>query len=54
MSALCHICWVRRQARLLALVEYLRGRRTGVTADMLAERFGTSARTIYRDLDTLR
>jgi predicted DNA-binding transcriptional regulator YafY len=45
---------MRRQARLLALVEYLRGRRTGVTAGTLAERFGTSARTIYRDLDTLR
>lgn len=45
---------MKRQARLLALVEYLRGRRTGVTADSLAERFGTTPRTIYRDLDTLR
>jgi predicted DNA-binding transcriptional regulator YafY len=45
---------MRRQARLFAIVEHLRGRRTGVTAEMLAERFGTSARTIYRDLDTLR
>jgi predicted DNA-binding transcriptional regulator YafY len=45
---------MRRQARLFALVEHLRGRRTGVTAESLAERFGTSARTIYRDLDTLR
>jgi predicted DNA-binding transcriptional regulator YafY len=45
---------MKRQARLFALVEYLRGRRTGVTADALAERFGTTARTIYRDLDTLR
>jgi predicted DNA-binding transcriptional regulator YafY len=45
---------MKRQARLMALVEYLRGRRTGVTADQLAERFGTTARTIYRDLDTLR
>jgi len=45
---------VRRQARLFAIVEHLRGRRTGVTAEMLAERFGTSARTIYRDLETLK
>jgi len=45
---------MKRQARLLALVEYLRGRRTGVTAEALAERFGTTPRTIYRDLDTLR
>lgn len=45
---------MKRQARLFALVEYLRGRRTGVTAEVLAERFGTTARTIYRDLDTLR
>jgi predicted DNA-binding transcriptional regulator YafY len=45
---------MRRQARLFAIVEHLRGRRTGVTAEMLAERFGTSARTIYRDLETLK
>lgn len=45
---------MRRQARLFALVEHLRARRTGVTAEQLAERFGTSVRTIYRDLDTLR
>lgn len=45
---------MRRQARLFALVEYLRGRRAGVTAETLADRFGTSARTIYRDLETLR
>src|SRR5579871_5601756 len=45
---------MKRQARLLALVEHLRARRTGVTADQLAERFGTTARTIYRDLDALR
>ena len=29
-------------------------RRTGVTAEMLADRFGVSVRTIYRDLDSLR
>ena len=45
---------MRRQARLFALTEYLRGRRTGVTAESLADRFGVTVRTIYRDLDTLR
>jgi predicted DNA-binding transcriptional regulator YafY len=45
---------MRRTERLFALAEYLRGRRTGVTAETLAERFGVTVRTIYRDLDTLR
>ncbi|MGA2449775.1 MAG: HTH domain-containing protein [Polyangiaceae bacterium] len=45
---------MRRQARLFAIAEFLRGRRSGVTADVLAERFGVTARTIYRDLDELR
>ncbi len=45
---------MRRTERLFALAEYLRGRRTGVTADVLAERFGVTARTMYRDLDSLR
>ena len=45
---------MRRQARLFALAEYLRGRRTGVTAEILAERFRVAVRTIYRDLDALR
>ncbi|HEV3062697.1 MAG TPA: HTH domain-containing protein [Vicinamibacterales bacterium] len=45
---------MNRRARLFALVEYLRGRRSGVTAEALAERFGVTVRTIYRDLDTLR
>ncbi|MFO0547860.1 MAG: HTH domain-containing protein [Polyangiaceae bacterium] len=45
---------MRRQARLFASAEYLRGRRTGVTAEALAERFGVTIRTIYRDLDSLR
>ena len=45
---------MNRQARLFAVAEHLRGRRTGVTAEMLAERYGVSVRTIYRDLDTLR
>src|SRR5512134_3270513 len=45
---------MKRTERLFALAEYLRGRRTGVTAEVLAERFGVTKRTIYRDLDTLR
>jgi predicted DNA-binding transcriptional regulator YafY len=45
---------MRRTERLFALAEYLRGRRTGVTAEVLAERFAVTKRTIYRDLDTLR
>jgi len=45
---------MRRTERLFALAEYLRGRRTGVTAGTLAVRFGVTLRTIYRDLDALR
>jgi predicted DNA-binding transcriptional regulator YafY len=45
---------VRRQTRLFAIAEHLRARRTGVTAEGLAERFGVTVRTIYRDLDALR
>jgi predicted DNA-binding transcriptional regulator YafY len=45
---------MQRTERLFALAEYLRGRRTGVTAEALADRFGVTVRTIYRDLDTLR
>ncbi len=45
---------MQRTKRLFALAEYLRGRRTGVTAEVLAERFDVTVRTIYRDLDTLR
>jgi predicted DNA-binding transcriptional regulator YafY len=45
---------MKRSERLFALAEHLRGRRTGVTAEALAERFGVTIRTIYRDLDTLR
>ena len=45
---------MKRTERLFALTEHLRARRTGVTAEALAERFGVTIRTIYRDLDTLR
>lgn len=36
------------------MAEYLRGRRTGVTAEALATRFSVTLRTVYRDLDSLR
>jgi predicted DNA-binding transcriptional regulator YafY len=45
---------MRRTERLFAIAEYLRGRRTGVTAEVLAERFEVTVRTMYRDLDALR
>ena len=45
---------MRRKTRLFALAEALRARRTGVTAAQLAERFGVTLRTIYRDLETLQ
>jgi predicted DNA-binding transcriptional regulator YafY len=45
---------MRRTERLFALAEYLRGRRTGVTAEALAARFEVTIRTMYRDLDALR
>jgi predicted DNA-binding transcriptional regulator YafY len=45
---------MRRTERLFAIAEYLRGRRTGVTASILSELFGVTVRTMYRDLDALR
>lgn len=45
---------MNRRTRLFALAEALRARRTGVTAEALAERFGVTVRTMYRDLATLQ
>ena len=45
---------MKRTHRLFALAEHLRGRRTGITAEELADRFGVSVRTMFRDLDALR
>jgi len=45
---------VKRTERLFAIAEYLRGRRTGATAEAIAERFGVTIRTAYRDLASLR
>ena len=45
---------MRRQARLFAIAEYMRGRRTGATAEQIAARFRVTVRTVYRDLDALR
>jgi predicted DNA-binding transcriptional regulator YafY len=45
---------MRKKSRLFALADHLRARKTGVTAEALAERFGVSVRTIHRDLDALR
>src|SRR5258705_11182565 len=45
---------MRKQSRLFAIAEALRARRTGVTAGELAQRFGVTVRTIYRDLAALQ
>src|SRR5262249_34375836 len=54
VSSVSGLICMRRTERLFAMAEYLRGRRTGVTAEALAERFGVTVRTVYRDLDSLR
>lgn len=43
-----------RAARLLDLVQSLRGRRAPVTGAALADQLGVSLRTLYRDVETLR
>lgn len=45
---------MRKKSRLFAIAEALRARRTGVTAAELAQRFGVTLRTIYRDLEALQ
>ncbi len=45
---------MRKKSRLFALAEALRARRTGVTAQELADRFGVTLRTIYRDIEALQ
>src|SRR5262245_58579727 len=45
---------MRKKSRLFAIAEALRARRTGVTAAQLAERFGVTLRTIYRDIEALQ
>ena len=45
---------MKRTERLFAIAEYLRGRRTGTTAEAIAERFDVTIRTAYRDLSSLR
>lgn len=42
-----------RTARLLDIIQLLRGRRRPLTAEAIAERLGVSVRTIYRDIATL-
>jgi predicted DNA-binding transcriptional regulator YafY len=53
-KTLCQVHVMNRTERLFALAEMLRARRNGVTAQELADRFGVTIRTIYRDLDGLR
>ena len=43
-----------RTVRLFSILDQLRGRRTPLSAQDLAERFGVSIRTIYSDVKTLQ
>jgi predicted DNA-binding transcriptional regulator YafY len=44
---------MRKAERLFQIVQFLRRRRRAVTARTLAEHFGTSERTVYRDVQAL-
>jgi predicted DNA-binding transcriptional regulator YafY len=58
LTCACVICMsylsMTRTERLFALAEYLRGRRSGVTAAELAARFSIAVRTVHRDLSALK
>lgn len=43
-----------RTLRLIALLDHLRGRSAPISAEALADAFGVSTRTIYRDVVTLQ
>ena len=43
-----------RTIRLFSILDHLRGRRTPISAEKLAEHMSVSARTIYRDMATLQ
>lgn len=45
---------MRKKSRMFAVAELLRSRRTGITAQQIADRFGVTLRTIYRDLEALQ
>jgi predicted DNA-binding transcriptional regulator YafY len=45
---------MRKKSRLFAVAELLRARRTGITAAEVAQRFGVTLRTAYRDLEALQ
>jgi predicted DNA-binding transcriptional regulator YafY len=45
---------MRKKSRLFAVAELLRARRTGITAAQIAQRFGVTLRTVYRDLEALQ
>lgn len=47
------VALVDKTERLFAILDALRRRRTPTTADALADEHGVSARTIYRDIQTL-
>jgi len=44
---------MRKSERLFKLVTLLRGRRTAITAQALAEELGVAMRTVYRDIQAL-